>query len=301
MALPDTSSAKPAGRLLAIGVPVYNGERYLRETLESLLAQTFREFDLVISDNASTDATPEIASAFARADSRVRYFRNAVNLGVFRNYDLAFSRTDSKYFKWASGNDLCHPEFLEACVSAMEADSRIGLSCPSTMLFEEDPSRGEPYRFDLDFRDADPVKRFSRVIGETRLNNAFNGVYRSDWLRLTGLNREYRGSDVAVVAAMALRGHIALLPQRFFLRRMTPGAAGAARDSAARRQFFVGTSRDVERTPAAYRILHLARAIYTAPLPITTSARAWRYMVRHVWWSKSELWCYLRRAAPGGP
>src|SRR5436190_13978533 len=98
---------------LSIGVPVYNGEAFLAVTLESILDQSFTEFELIISDNASTDGTEEIARGIAARDERVRYHRNVANVGLAKNYNRLFSLASGEYFKWASADDVLLPGYLE--------------------------------------------------------------------------------------------------------------------------------------------------------------------------------------------
>ena len=91
---------------VSIGLPVYNGDRYLRETIEGLLNQTFSDFELVICDNASTDRTQDICNEYCLLDKRVRYYRNNENIGAGKNFNKAFSLSQGKYFKWAACDDL---------------------------------------------------------------------------------------------------------------------------------------------------------------------------------------------------
>jgi hypothetical protein len=271
-------------------LPVYNGERWLRRSVEALLAQTRRDFVLVISDNASTDATERIARELEAADDRIRYHRNEHNVGVFRNYDIAFGLTRSTWFKWASCNDLCAPRFLEACIEALEADPSALLAYPVTTLFTTDTAAGERYGHDLDLRDADPVTRFRRALAETRLNNAFNGVYRADALRRTSLNGEYMGSDIVVVAEIALRGKVLRLPESLFFRRMTSDAASSTKDEQGKRDFFTGSGRDIHGTPTLDMHHQLFLSVWRSPLSLRERLRAWTYLGRRVWWTKQELW-----------
>ena len=97
---------------VSIGMPVYNGEKYLEEAIQSILAQTYSDFELVISDNASTDKTQEICLEYAARDSRVRYHRNEKNLGAAPNYNRTFELSTGQYFKWADYDDLLAEEFL---------------------------------------------------------------------------------------------------------------------------------------------------------------------------------------------
>jgi glycosyltransferase involved in cell wall biosynthesis len=101
---------------LTVGLPVYNGERHLQDAIESILAQTFGDFRLVVADNASTDATGEIARSLAARDARVHYHRNESNIGLAANFNLVFRMSDSPYFRWATSDDVTLPDFLRRCV-----------------------------------------------------------------------------------------------------------------------------------------------------------------------------------------
>ena len=107
---------------VSIGLPVHNGAAFLAEAIESIPAQTFTDFELVISDNASTDRTPEICRSYTAADGRIRYYRQEANIGAARNYNVVFQRSSGKYFKWAAHDDLIRPTYLARCVAALEAD-----------------------------------------------------------------------------------------------------------------------------------------------------------------------------------
>jgi glycosyltransferase involved in cell wall biosynthesis len=99
---------------VSIGLPVWNGGRHLREALESLLSQTHRNFELIISDNASTDDTPQICQEFAARDERIRYSRNDANIGPTGNFLKTLTLASSEYFMWAAHDDRWAPEFIEA-------------------------------------------------------------------------------------------------------------------------------------------------------------------------------------------
>src|ERR1700761_38911 len=104
--------------LLSIGLFVYNGERYIREAIDSFLSQTFTDFELIISDNASTDATEQICLDYAAKDSRVRYSRNPRNMGAGWNVRRVAELATGKYFRWAACDDRCEPDLLRTCVEA---------------------------------------------------------------------------------------------------------------------------------------------------------------------------------------
>src|SRR5260370_3152132 len=100
---------------VSIGLPVYNGEQFLESALNSLLSQTFGDFELIISDNASTDRTKEIAQSIAAMASRVRYSRNLQNMGLVPNFDRTTALADVEYFIGAAPVELCSPVYLGLC------------------------------------------------------------------------------------------------------------------------------------------------------------------------------------------
>ena len=124
--LPPETSRAPR---VTIGLPVYNGEEFLEESIDSLLAQTFTDFELLISDNASTDRTEEICRRYAAQDPRVRYWRNARNIGGSRNETLTVERARGEYFRSAAHDDVCAPDMLERLVAELEARPDVVLCC----------------------------------------------------------------------------------------------------------------------------------------------------------------------------
>src|SRR6266567_2589360 len=123
--------------LLSIGLFVFNGERFLGETLDSILNQTFTDFELIISDNASTDRTAEISQAYARRDSRIRYYRGEKNMGPGWNVRRVYELATGKYFKWAAADDLMEPDLLRRCVEVLESDPECVVAYARTMQVDE--------------------------------------------------------------------------------------------------------------------------------------------------------------------
>ena len=122
---------------VSIGLPVYNGEKFLKETLDSILAQTFEDFELIISDNASTDRTEEICKEYAAKDRRIRYYRNKENLGAGWNNNRVFELCTGEYFKWNAHDDVCAPEFLERCIKVLVQDPTVVLCYPKVTVIDE--------------------------------------------------------------------------------------------------------------------------------------------------------------------
>ena len=210
-------------------MPVYNGERWLEGTLEALRAQTLSDFELVISDNASTDGTQAICERLAAQDRRIRYFRNAQNIGANRNYVSVLARTRSAYFKWASSNDLCEREFLERCVATLEANPDAVLAYPRTMLFKSSPEDAAPFDGDLSVLQESAADRFAYVLCNMTLNNAMNGVIRVSALRRVNPMGNFHSADIVMMAELALLGKFVQIPEPLFFRRMSEESATTLR------------------------------------------------------------------------
>lgn len=223
--------------VVSVGMPVYNGERWITEAIDSVLAQTYSNLELLISDNASTDATERICREFAERDSRVRYHRNPRNIGLNDNYTRVFELASGKYFKWASSNDICAPRLIEACVGPLETDRDVVLCYSKTRILGGGSELGDAYEDDLG-SDAPPCERMKHLLENIRLNNAINGVIRAEPLRRTGLIGDYFSSDVVLLAELALHGRIVQVPEELFFRRMTPESSTKLKGEAERIAYY---------------------------------------------------------------
>jgi len=210
---------------VSIGIPVYNGERFLREALDSLLAQTYLDFELIISDNASTDGTEEICRMYAVQDRRVRYYRNAKNVGVGPNFNRVFELSTGDYFKWASADDICKPEHLARCLEVLERDRTAVLAYPRIQFINEN---GLPLDIDdpgWDLQSEEAHERLRYTIRAGHWVNPHYGLIRTSALLKTRLIPSYPGGDYRLLAELSLRGKFVEIPERLFLRRIHPGAS----------------------------------------------------------------------------
>src|ERR1700758_837964 len=106
---------------LTVGLPVYNGENYLAESIEALLGQTYEDFELIISDNASSDGTADICQRYRKQDSRICYIRQKRNIGLNPNHNFVIGQARGEMFKMASHDDLYARDLLKCCVEALDA------------------------------------------------------------------------------------------------------------------------------------------------------------------------------------
>lgn len=208
----------------SIGLPVYNGERFLSQTLDSILSQTFTDFELIISDNASVDGSNAIAESYARRDDRIRVVRNECNRGAAWNYKHVLDLARGRYFRWAPADDLFAPESLACCVQVLDQHSEAVLCYPKTTLIDAQGQVLQPYEDNLDLRQASPVERYKAAVKQIGLTNVIYGLMRTSVLRQTRLIGSFPGADVVFVTELALFGQFHEIDQRFFFRRMHPGA-----------------------------------------------------------------------------
>ncbi len=224
--------------MVSIGLPVFNGERFLCRAVDSLLGQTLGDFELIITDNASGDATEEICRDYARRDHRIRYFRNPANIGAPRNFNRAFELSDTKYFKWATADDFCGPEFLELALAVLERDPEVVLCYAKTTTVSADGSPLTDYEDRLHLTEGSARQRFVRLVTTIGLCHQHQGLLRSAALRKTGLLRDHMGSDLNLLAELALYGKFYELPRRLFFRRFHESSSSWARDDMARQLAF---------------------------------------------------------------
>src|SRR5207247_900295 len=285
---------------VSMAVPVYNGERYLGEALDSLLAQTYHDFELIICDNASTDGTGEIARSYASMDERVRYVRNERNLGLAGNVKRAFQLSSGEYFRWHAADDVCAPQFLARCVAVLDRHPAVVLAYPRTKLIDADGRVTAASDDGLHLQAARPSVRFQQLLERVGYVNAQFGLLRAEVLRRTGLLGSYPAADVVFVAQLSLHGTFWEVPSFLFYRRFHPGAASRM-DRAQLRVVWDPTSRRRVHLPEWRYLLELARAIAWAPIGFAEQLRAGRFLARRAIWNRAvraRVRRLLRQAAP---
>ncbi len=204
---------------VTIALPVRNGENFLGRALSSIASQTLTDYELLISDNASTDRTWAIVQQHAALDPRIRAERLEHNVGAAANFNRLVPKARAPLFKWASHDDVLAPGFLAACVGALEGDAGMVCCHTTTALIDETDAVRGVYEGQPGFDEADPAERFERVITlPHRCFHAF-GVMRTAALAQTGMIGAYTGSDRTLIAELAIRGTLGMLEPTLFGRR----------------------------------------------------------------------------------
>jgi glycosyltransferase involved in cell wall biosynthesis len=205
---------------VSIGLPVYNGDRYLGEAVESILAQTFSDFELILSDNASTDGTAHICRTYAQRDCRVRVHRNVQNVGASRNFNLCADLAAGKYFKWAAHDDTLAPDYLARLIEPLERDPSVAVSHCNVCIIDENGRRVREHLYPPGYAGSrDPSRRFADLLREDRTGFEMFGVIRTAALRHTQLLGSYVASDRVLRAHLGLLGRYHIVPELLFFNR----------------------------------------------------------------------------------
>lgn len=203
--------------MVSIGLPVYNGARYLRSSLESLVTQDYADFEIIISDNASDDETEAICREYAGRDARIRYSRAEQNMGPVWNAVRVYELARGEYFLLAAHDDLRHPQYLSRCVAELERNPRALFCCTGVRLIDEE---------DRDISAIFPYRSYP-PIGATRYERLSALVRSTSWLHVYSLVRTAAltqtvfgsymwGGDVVLMADLSLRGEGVYVPEKLF-------------------------------------------------------------------------------------
>ena len=206
--------------MVSIGLPVYNGENFVRQALESIVNQTYRNLEIVIADNASTDGTESICREFAARDERIRYHRHSTNLGGSANHEYVLAATTGKYFRVAAHDDVLAPTLVEKCVRELERDPGAVLAITRVQIIDQD---GEPGpEIDAHLRgmsSPSEVQRFGLITCRQNWATPVYGVMRREAMEGKHILGRYTGADRTFLAEMALAGRWAQVDEVLFFRR----------------------------------------------------------------------------------
>ena len=297
---------------VTIGMIVYNGDNFIVEAIESVLAQTYTDFELIISDNASTDGTEGICQEYASKHNRIRYVRNQKNLGAAGNANQTIHMARGEYYKLAAHDDVLAPTYLERCVEVLDADPSVVLCHTQTWLINDDGSdvafdhqRGAfvdnhgvaqfrpdpPRRLDHD----SPVVRFSDFVALTINVFEIFGVMRLQALRKTRLLRGYFSSDKPMLAELILRGRFYSIPEDLFLARCHPKQA-SIQPPRERAQLVVPDNPEAVLGTQRKNMVAYIDAVRRAPIRGDQKVRCWLSLSR-LFFSRNS-WMRLLKPGP---
>jgi len=203
--------------LLSIGLFLYNGEKFLAGAIESILNQTFKNFELIISDNCSTDRSGEICRHYADRDERIRYYRNDRNLGAGWNLRRVYELATGKYFKQAAHDDMIQQDYLRLCIDALEADDSLVLAHSLTRVIDEAGQLVENYNDGNRTSSLDPVVRARDLLLRSRCAYPIFGVIRMDALRQLPPQGSYPHSARVLLLQLSLLGRFYEVPEYLFI------------------------------------------------------------------------------------
>jgi glycosyltransferase involved in cell wall biosynthesis len=276
---------------VVIGLPVYNGQRYLGAAIESHLAQSFGDFELVISDNGSTDATQQICTDYAGKDKRIKYLRSPENRGILWNHRRVFEAIQStdQYFRWAAGDDIMEPDLLQAMVDVLATRPEVEAVVPDTKNIDVEGKIIGSMERTLDLQSPDVFERARKVLlSGYQMVIAF-GLFRASTLQCLRTRPDYLGWDFVFVWELALHGQMVQPVGPFLLRRWHAGAMSHVRTVKEMKKWVEPKSNARMNFPHWTWTYERWRALMAAPLSGRERLRIAGFLARHTSWQRASL------------
>ncbi len=285
---------------LTVGLPVFNGERYLSQAIEALLGQSYEDFELIISDNASTDGTADICKRYASQDSRIRYFRQPRNVGLSPNHNFVADRASGELFKWAASDDLYARDLLERCVVALDENPHVVLAHAWTARINDSGALTAAIKYSLSTSSSAAPERFRSLLYDSGGDDDY-GVIRLDVLRRTAMKESYYHADHTIVAELGLHGAFYQVPDWLYFRRDHEDRAERACPTMRSRCVNMDPRRASQWRHPAVRLYGeyvwaYVRAIQRAPLSLADTWECYRYLGQ--WLASRARQGGTRTAAP---
>lgn len=273
---------------ISIGLPVFNGQQYLDAAIGSILAQTFRDFELIIADNCSTDGSLAIAKKWQATDPRVRVLESIENLGAAPNFNRVFAAASGEFFRWAACDDLLAPEALQKSLDRMDES-------PATVLVYSDAididanglAIGPIYDSDMALRtdSPDPAVRFRDLVVQNHSCISVFGLVRRDALSKTGLIGSYVGSDRVLLVQLGLLGPFVRVGEPLILHREHPGRSTRSIADPKDRAAWFDTTLSSGRVFPHWRLLgEYTLAIARSGMTVGQRARCCIHLLRWIRW-----------------
>jgi glycosyltransferase involved in cell wall biosynthesis len=274
-----TETHAEAAPAVSICLPVYNGENYVAVAIESILAQTLTDFELIISDNASTDRTEEICRKFAAADPRIRYHRNERNVGGARNQAIAIQLSRGRYVRLSAHDDRIAPTHLEECVAVLEKRPDVVIAFTRTIVIDEVGAEVSQYRATRGTADT-PSRRFRELIFRDHNCDPIYGVMRGNVLRRVQPMENFIDGDKVFLCRLAFQGPFLSIDRPLFYKRFHPkNWVGNWRD---RMAWYNPDAKGKITFPHWIELFSFCNTIETAPIPLPERLRCGATLLRWV-------------------
>jgi glycosyltransferase involved in cell wall biosynthesis len=220
----EDNAIQPKARQICLGMPLYNQTQFLPQALESILAQTYRDFKLVVVDDSTDSGPGEIIKQYASMDARITYFKNPTRKGLIDNWKTSFQLAgDPDYFAWISDHDVWHPEWLESMVSALNQNPEAVLvypRCVSLDLLGNRQAKKRPFAFSTD--GLSEKDRIAAVCREARgYGKMVYGLFRAKALREAGIYRRVLFPDVVLMHELCQQGSFMQVDAELWYRQST--------------------------------------------------------------------------------
>lgn len=279
--------------LVTIGLPVFNGERYLAAVLDALVTQSYPHLEILIADNGSTDQTEAICRTYAARDARIQYHRSAVNRGAAWNYNRVVEMATGKYFKWAAADDICLPTLVEKCVAALEAHPDVVVSFTRVIDIDAGGNVLDTKYSQTGFTQCSAAARFrgiSRVRPTHKCEEVF-GVMRTAILAKSSLIGNYTDSDRTLLAELGLHGPFYEVPEALFLHRIHENNSVHGINRQDRTVWFDTSAEGKIVFPNWRQLWELLRVITSSPISLRERLHCYGHML---YWLKRRRKRLLR-------
>lgn len=291
---------------VAVGLPIYNGEKYLDQALRTLVEQTHRDLEIIISDNASTDGTQAICEAYAAVDDRIRYVRQPENIGAAANHNFVAEQATAPYFRWYAADDWLAPQCIEQCARTLDEEPAVVLAWPRPTGVDADGHVIADVATGLKFDNATPSSRL-----RSRLGRGYDDRGRGWCVPVYGVARRqaflaalplqaYQASDQAILVRLALLGPWRELPEGLFYCRQHDENSTQATPAHEVARWMDPRAIPNRSLPFCRRYIDFIRAVLNADIPLSEKMRCvptllqWPLTYNHWRLMRGDIRIYVR-------
>jgi len=209
-------------KCVSIGMPLYNEEKFIQEAIESILDQDYKNFELIISDNGSTDRTKEICLDYANKDSRIRFYSREKMTDAITNFNFVASIAKGDFFMWASGHDIRDPTFISRCLTTFKKSTSIVLCYSDAIWIDSNGHTIGHEQSDIDTVGMDKIHRLNKVFWNLGYAYPIYGLFRKDVLKTVLPSQKVLGSDILLLNELSVIGEFTRIPESlFYIRKLS--------------------------------------------------------------------------------